>query len=1163
MRSASFVHLRLHSEFSISDGIVRLDAEVNSIDAEGQVQRRHVCPPVEAACADHMPALALTDLMNLFGAVRFQQAALSRGVQPITGCDVRLSNDRQPDQPARVLLLVRNATGYNQLCTLLTRAYAENLHRGHAELRREWLNAEATTGLLVLSGAEGGDIGQALATGSRDRALERARAWQRDCGDRFYIELQRVQGERHERYIEAALGIAAELDLPVVATHPIQFMQAADWNAHETKVCIAQGYTLADPSRPRLYSPQQYFKTQAEMASLFHDLPEALANTLEVARRCAFVFPLGEVRLPGFPTPAGQSADEYLYALSAAGLEERLAVLFDDPTARAEAAPRYRERLEFELRTIQKMGFAGYFLIVQDFINWAKRNGIPVGPGRGSGAGSLAAYALRVTDLDPIRYELLFERFLNPERKSMPDFDIDFSPEGRDRVIQYVKQKYGADAVSQIATFGTMAAKAALRDVGRVMDWGFNRTDELAKLIPFQPGKQITLAEAREMEPRLKLRAEAEEDTAELLAMAEQVEGLTRNVGMHAGGVLIAPGKLTDFTPLYRQEGADAFVSQFDKDDIEKIGLVKFDFLGLTTLTIIDHAVGHIRAMRLREGDDRFDIDRIPLDDAASYQVFQKAETTAVFQFESGGMRDLLKRARPDRLEDLIALNALYRPGPMDLIPEFVSRKHGGERWAYLDPRMAPILDPTYGIMVYQEQVMQVAQVIGGYSLGGADLLRRAMGKKKPEEMAAQQNTFVRGAGERGMAEDKARELFALMEKFAGYGFNKSHSAAYAWVAYQTAFLKAHYPAAFYAANLSAVMDETDKAKPLLDDAAARGIKVLLPDINTGTYRFHPVAADTVRYGLGAIKGTGEAAIDAISDARGTRPFRDLADFCRRVDRRLVNRRAMEALIRAGAMDGLDPNRAALLARLQPALDLAEKSERDFAQVSLFGGDDRDLSEAALKRVGATPWSTRERLANEKVALGFYLSGHPFAACRDELRRVARTPLAEVQRGKEAVHLAGVIDSVIYRNSKRGRIAVVTLDDATAKLEVVIFGELLESCRPLLQEDAPLVVEGRVSVDDFSQGLRVTADRVQGIDDLRGNLARALTLRINGEADPRRLRQLLAPFIPGPCAVAVDYTSAHGSARVLLGPDHRVRITDHLVRSLTDWLDEGNVHVHY
>ena len=1146
MSAPKFVHLRLHTEYSVVDGMARVD------DA------------VAAAAADGMPALAITDLVNVFGAVKFYEAARSRGVQPIVGCDAWITNDKNRDAAYRVALLCQSREGYLQLCELLTRAYAENQWRGRAEVRREWLRG--TRGLLVLSGAEAGDVGMALASGNAGHAEELALEWGRDFPGGFYIEVQRVDRVKSAAFVHASVALAAKLALPLVATHPIQFLRPEDFQAHEARVCIAQGYVLGDSRRPRDFHPAQYFKTQAEMAELFHDLPEALENAVQVARRCSFEFVLGKSRLPNFPTPNGESIDEFLRLEATRGLEKRLAVLYPEEAARDEQRPRYLERLEYEIKTIVQMGFPGYFLIVADFIGWAKSNGVPVGPGRGSGAGSLVAYSLGITDLDPLKYELLFERFLNPERVSMPDFDIDFCQDGRDRVIDYVRQKYGAQSVSQIATFGTMAAKAVVRDVGRVLGMPYGEVDRIAKLVPFELG--MTLEKALEVEPQLKQLVQEQEEVGELMALARALEGLSRNVGMHAGGVLIAPGKLTDFTPLYCADGSSATVSQFDKDDVEKVGLVKFDFLGLTTLTIIAESERNIRAMAegragTDEGIPDFDIQRIPLDDPAAYKIFSSGNTVAIFQFESRGMRDLIMKARPDRLEDLIALNALYRPGPMDLIPEFIERKHGRQRWDYLDPRLKEILEPTYGVMTYQEHVMTIAQVIGGYTLGGADLLRRAMGKKKPEEMAKQRAIFTQGATERGLPEDKAAVLFDQMEKFAGYGFNKSHSAAYALVAYQTAWLKAHHASAFMAANMSAVMDDTDKVQILYDDAVKNGLAIAPPDINTSTYRFVPVDAKRIRYGLGGVKGTGEGAIASIVAAREAGgPFTGLADFCRRVDRRLVNRRAMEALIRAGAFDALEPNRASLLASLADAIEVAEKAEQFAAQTSLFGGAAGGATEA-FALTPCAPWGERERLQNEKQALGFYLSGHPFNGYRDELRRFARTPLANIAPQHEPMMLAGVIYGVQVRNSRRGRMAILTLDDASARVEVVVYGELFQEKRAMIQEDQVVVVRGKVFPDEFSGGLRITADDILDLSEVRAAHARLLRLSINGQADSARLKALLAQYSGGRCHVAIRYRNAKGECDIRLPESCKVKISAPLLDSLSQWLDEKNVEVVY
>jgi len=1589
--SVPFVHLRLHSEFSVVDGLVQLDEAA------------------KAAAADGQGALALTDSASMFGTVRFYKAAREQGVKPIIGVDVWISNDAERDAPHRLLLLATDHGGYLRLCDLVSRSWIENQHRGRAEMRPEWFEHPGGSGLIALSGAAQGEIGAQLALGNTEAARAAAGRLAELFPDRFYIELQRAGRAGEEALVRASARLAIDLDLPVVATHPVQFIARDDFRAHEARVCIAEGYTLADPRRPRHFTEEQYFKSRAEMARLFADMPAALANTVEIARRCNLELTLGKSRLPNFPTPPGVTIEEHCRDLAQQGLQARLQSLYPDEAARAAQQPRYQARLDLELATIAGMGFTGYFLIVADFINWAKRNGIPVGPGRGSGAGSLVAYSLGITDLDPLRYDLLFERFLNPERVSMPDFDIDFCQDNRDRVIDYVKRKYGAQAVSQIATFGTLGAKAVVRDAGRVLDLPYTKCDTLSKLIPHNPADPWTLERALKEEPAFAEAVAGDEEYAELVELSRPLEGLTRNVGMHAGGVLIAPGKLTDFCPLYCAGGSEAaVVSQYDKDDVEAIGLVKFDFLGLTTLTILDLTLRYVRQL-----DPSFSLtlETLPLDDAATYEIFKQANTAAIFQFESRGMRELLKRARPDRLEDLIALNALYRPGPMDLIPDFVDRKHGRKKVEYLHPSIEAVLAETYGVMVYQEQVMRIAQVVGGYSLGGADVLRRAMGKKKPEEMAKQRSIFVEGARAKGIAEETATQLFDLMEKFAGYGFNKcvvgetrvrdaatgaertvrelfdrrkaldlmvhaldagwtlqprrvrdvvwngrrrvyelrtalgrrltatsnhplrtldgwtllgelkpgdriaaprslpaanarrwpehelavlggllsegntchptcvyfynndeqliadfvraatrfpdsvarvarrgarrevcvstgrdtrfhagqrpwnarasnavavaeavparsgvfawagelgllgvkaqdkrvpaavfelaaedialllgrlwsgdgfffgssntvpfyatssaglardvqelllrvgivsrlqekqfryrggrrpgyavfpigddgvrrfvdvvlphcvgrgeqvaalaayarstgpgrsskdtvpaearrwvdrarrgagltwrqlesrsglsmkefygngsrskrgfrrstlarlgevldcaalreiassevywdtvveiapagvqdvydlevdgehnfvadglvvhnSHSAAYALLAYQTAYFKAHYAAAFLAANLSAVMDDTDKVRELVEDSQAIGLTILGPDINQGGYRFEPVDARTIRYGLGAVKGTGRSAIEHMVSVRASGgPFTGLFDFCARMDKQFVNRRVAEALVRAGAFDAIDADRARLAASVGRALEAAERAAAHVGQASLFGGG--EIAAPAEEYVPCKPWSERERLANEKLALGFYFSGHLFDQYEAEARRLAPTKLADLRGGPgaraEAVRVAGIIVSARTQNSRRGRMCVIVLDDGTAQLELTIYAELYDRKRALLREDTLVFVLGKVRYDDFRERLTVNVDDLMDLAEARARAAARLRIEVDGVPDLARFRDTLAPFrvsngnLASGCRVVVNYSNGIGSADLVLSEDWRVRPDEALVEEL-------------
>jgi DNA polymerase-3 subunit alpha len=1147
MAAMDFVHLRAHTEYSVVDGTLRID------------------DVVAAAAADGQGALAITDLSNLFGAVKFYGAARRKGLKPILGADVWLEPDGADKPPSRLLLLVQDKAGYLNLCEILSRAWIANVQRGQAWVKWDWLG-EHGAGLIVLSGADQGVIGQALLAGDGERARAAAQRLAQLFPCRFYIELQRAGLPGHEAHVRAAVPLAAELGLPVVATHPVQFLAPEDFEAHEARVCIADGEALGNPKRVKRFGREQYFKSRAQMAALFADIPSALRNAVEIARRCNLSLVLGKPQLPDFPTPLVDGTPmpmaEYFRQQSREGLEQRLVQLYPDAAERERQRPRYVERLDFEIATILKMGFPGYFLIVADFINWAKGNGCPVGPGRGSGAGSLVAYSLNITDLDPLRYKLLFERFLNPDRVSMPDFDIDFCQGNRDRVIDYVKQKYGREAVSQIATFGTMAAKAALRDVGRVLGMGYGHVDSIAKLVPAPPGKTVTLRRppeppdnsviyARREAPEIEEREKNEEEVAELLALAERVEGMVRNVGMHAGGVLIAPGKITDFCPLYQQPGSDSAVSQYDKDDVEAIGLVKFDFLGLATLTILELAKDYIRARR--KGQEHFAFETLPLDDKAAYRLMAEGKTVAVFQLESSGMQRMLRDAKPSVFEDVIALVALYRPGPMDLIPTFCARKHGREEVEYPHALMREVLEETYGIMVYQEQVMQVAQIVGGYSLGGADLLRRAMGKKKPEEMAKHRVTFAQGAARNGIGEPKANEIFDLMEKFAGYGFNKSHAAAYALLAYHTAYLKVHY---------------------LADDAVTLGITFEAPDINSGRYRFEPVADDTVRYGLGAIKGTGQSAIEAIIAAREEGgPYSSLFDFCTRVDRSRINKRTVEALIKAGAFDKLHAERASLVASIALAFDYAETQAANANQGGLFDfADSQAASTQEPALVAAEPWSIKERLGFEKTALGFYLSGHLFDQSADEVRRIVRRRNADLIDSREPQLLAGIVGDLRVVNGQRGRVAIFKLDDKTEAIEAVANEELLNANKELLKDDELVIVQGKLQPDRFSGGLRLNVNQVWDLAAARCRFGKYLRVEVNGSVPP--VAEVLRDFpsrrlateqgdLPQGLTVRLQLHRERASGEIDLGDAARFYPTDAALERWRAGAREGRAEVVY
>lgn len=1145
----SFVHLRCHSEYSITDGIVRIDDYIDQ------------------ASSQHMPALALTDLNNVFGLVKFYKAAQEKGIKAILGADLWIENEVNRDQPYRILALCQNDKGYLALSEILTRAYLENQYRGRVEVKKSWL-LEKNEGLIILSGAAMGDVGQAILQEHTDIAMNAMKDWATHFKNRFYIEIQRIaEGDdkkNEARFINQSLSLATSLGIPVVATQPIQFMDQEDFRAHEARVCIAEGFIMADTRRPKLFSHEQYFKNEIEMTTLFSDIPEALQNSVEIAKRCNFEFTLGKNYLPEFPTPNKEKLEDFLISESKKGLEVRLKELFPDEVKRNEVRHDYDARILFETSIINQMGFAGYFLIVADFINWAKNNEVPVGPGRGSGAGSLVAYSLGVTDLDPIRYQLLFERFLNPDRVSMPDFDIDFCQEGRDRVIDYVKQKYGAGSVSQIVTFGTMAARAVIRDVGRVLDLPFNFVDGIAKLIPMELG--ITLEDALNKEPQLQDRYNKEEEVKELIDLALRLEGVVRNVGMHAGGVLIAPGKISNFTPIYCQANGDSLVSQFDKDDIEALGLVKFDFLGLRTLTILAMALKNANTLRVAENIPPLDLNHLPLDDKTVFQLLKSANTTAVFQLESRGMKDMLKQAKPDCFEDIVALVALYRPGPMDLIPDFCKRKHGQQRIVYPHPSTESILKETYGIAVYQEQVMQIAQAVAGYSLGAADLLRRAMGKKKIEEMDAQREGFIAGSLKNGLNERQARELFDLLEKFAGYGFNKSHAAAYAMVAYQTAYLKTHYPAAFLAASMSADMNNTDNIQIFFEDCKPNGVELLAPDINQSGFEFIPTNTTQILYGLGAIKGTGLAAIELILESRESKgPFKNLFDFCARLDLRKVNRRVVESLIRGGAFDTLESNRASLLASVNLAITAAEQGKANIAQNSLFGEEQTQK----VDMVYMDPWTPQQKLQEEKAALGFYFSGHPFTFFEKRVRPFVKTHIRELKPQEQPYLIAGVIVAIRIRMTARGKMAIVTLDDAISRVDVVVGNELLSQSQRLVQEDQLLIVEGRVSHDDFTGGIRVTARKLFDLATARNQFAHHLKISCNGQSDANKLREMLKPYCGHPqhdlkrCRVKIDYHNDQGHVELLLGREWQVDLHDELIDGLTQWLSEENVKILY
>ncbi|MFA9384544.1 MAG: DNA polymerase III subunit alpha [Vibrio cyclitrophicus] len=1158
MSDPKFVHLRVHSDFSMVDGLSKVPPLVKKVAEMG------------------MPALALTDFTNLCGLVKFYGTAHGCGVKPIIGADFVMQSPEFGDELTKLTILATDNKGYNNLTLLISKAYL----RGHVQhqpvLDKEWL-IEHAEGLIILSGAKDGEIGKALLKGNRELVASSVEFYKTYFADRFYLELIRTGRPDEESYLHFALELAEQEDLPVVATNEVVFLTEDLFDAHEIRVAIHDGFTMVDPRRPKNYSAQQYLRSEEEMCELFSDIPEALENSVEIAKRCNVTVRLGEYFLPNFPTE-GLAIEDFLIKKSEEGLERRLEFLFPDEKTRAERRPEYDERLKIELEVVNNMGFPGYFLIVMEFIQWSKDNDVPVGPGRGSGAGSLVAYALDITDLDPLEYDLLFERFLNPERVSMPDFDIDFCMDKRDQVIDHVAEMYGRDAVSQIITFGTMAAKAVIRDVGRVLGHPFGFVDRISKLVPPDPG--MTLEKAFLAEPALPELYDGDEEVRELIDKCRILEGCTRNAGKHAGGVVISPTTITDFAPIYADAEGNFPVTQFDKNDVETAGLVKFDFLGLRTLTIIDWALGLVNPRLAKEGKDPVRIESIPLDDQASFNLLQNSETTAVFQLESRGMKDLIKRLQPDCFEDIIALVALFRPGPLQsgMVDNFIDRKHGREAVSYPDETwqhesLKETLEPTYGIILYQEQVMQIAQILAGYTLGGADMLRRAMGKKKPEEMAKQRGTFKEGAEANGVDGELAMKIFDLVEKFAGYGFNKSHSAAYALVSYQTLWLKTHYPAEFMAAVMTADMDNTEKVIGLVDECFRMKLKLLPPDINSGLYRFNVDEDGAIVYGIGAIKGVGEGPIEAIIEARNKGGyFKDLFDFCARLDLKKVNKRVIEKLILSGALDRLGPHRAAMMASLKDAVKAASQHHHaeSFGQSDMFGVLTDAPEEVEHKYTQVPKWPEKVWLEGERETLGLYLTGHPVNAYIKELAKYTSCRLKDATptRRDQSLTIAGLVIAARVMTTKRGtRIGLMTLDDRSGRMEVMLFSDALDRYAELLEKDKIVVVSGQVSFDDFNGGLKMSAREVMDLGSAREKYARGVSIsidqsQINGQFF-ERFGQILEPYRAGTVPVNVYYQRADARARLTLGTEWRVTPSDTLLDELKQLLGNSQVELEF
>ncbi|PJI34118.1 DNA polymerase III subunit alpha [Acinetobacter pseudolwoffii] len=1143
-----FVHLGIHTEFSITESIVRIP------------------DLVKAAEKEQMPALALTDLSNLHAAVKFYGKCLGKGIKPILGSEIRLN-----DAEHRMTLLAMTNKGWRNLTELVSEGFISGQQLDIPCVQKQWILNQSED-MIALLGMHS-DVGKMLMSSNPQKAEPLLEEWVEKFGNRVYIALTRTNRPDEDDFILEAVKLAKKYNIGVVAHNDVHFMTRNDYEAHEARVCIADGYVLGDNRRPKTYSPEQYFKSAEEMAELFSDIPSAIENTYHIAKRCNVTLRLGQYFLPDYPIPEGHTIDTFFAHLSKEGLEERLNFLYP-PEQRDEHWPEvrkpYDERIEYEINIINSMGFPGYFLIVMDFIQWSKSNGVPVGPGRGSGAGSLVAYSLKITDLDPLRYELLFERFLNPERVSMPDFDVDFCIAGRDRVIDYVARTYGRDAVSQIATFGTMAAKGAIRDVARVLGKSYGLADRISKMIPTKP-LGLSLLESLEAEPQLKdivtnPSNPDNDDAAEIWEMALKLEGITRNTGKHAGGVVISPTKITDFSAVMCEADGTSRVAQFDKDDVESAGLVKFDFLGLRNLTVIEDAVKNIN--KRIKSDKPLDIAYIPLEDKDAYLVFANANTTAVFQFESVGMKKMLKEARPSKFEEIIAFVSLYRPGPMDLIPDFIHRMHGGD-FEYLHPLLEGVLEPTYGIMVYQEQVMQAAQYCAGYTLGGADLLRRAMGKKKPEEMVKQRQIFIEGASKKDIDEATANHIFDYMEKFAGYGFNKSHAAAYALVAYQTAWLKAHYPAEFLSAVLTSEMQNTDNVVFLIDDCRKNNLEVLPPSVNMSLYQFHATDEQTIVYGLGAIKGVGEAAMQSVIDARTQEgPFRDLFDFCHRIDLKKINKRTLEALIRSGALDCLGIDRADLMAQLPEAVQAAEqaRSNRETGIMDLFG-EVEEVQRKPSKPV--KPWADEVRLKGEKDTLGLYLTGHPIDVYRNELKSFVPCQINELtptRRGVTTVFAGLVVDIANFPNRM-----MMTLDDGTARIEISANHERFNRFKEIIQLDKVVVIEGEIyEREGFDRPMgRLT--KAFSLNEIRQKRANSIKITLTAEhfskSLSRDLQQILTPYTNIdmsahiPVILYLDYPYA--TTELHLGLNWKVAPLDELLAKLRDYFGKEALHIEY
>lgn len=1125
-----FIHLNVRSEFSVTEGIIR----INKL--------------VQHAAEKNIPAVAVTDTNNLFAAVKLYQAAYKQGVKPIIGCEMQVDGgDTRKKVFYPALFLCCNREGYCDLMRLVSKAYVERRRHAEPYIERAWL-AGHSAHLIVLSGATGGDIGTALLAKDEELAQKHLRFWTDTFRDRFYVELQRIKASREMSYINRALNLASRKGVPVVATNRVCFLHRDDYLTHDIRSCIYHSNTLEDESRPKWHTEEQYFKSEEQMCELFEQWPEALENTAEIAKRCTVNLDLGKVLLPVYPTPGQQTPETHLRELATRGLKQRLRAV--DITDEKQNAV-YNQRLEQELDVIINMDYASYFLIVADFIRWASDNEVPVGPGRGSGAGSLVAYALFITELDPVRYNLLFERFLNPERISMPDFDIDFCMDKRDRVIEYVMQKYGADRVSQIITFGKMAARAVVRDVGRVFGCPYGMMDQIAKMIPGR--LDITLDAALKESPELKERCEKDERIKKVINVSLELEGLVRNISRHAGGVVISPDELTEHTALFCEPNSQSPLTQMDMKDLEKIGLVKFDFLGLRTLTVIEHIAKSLR----HQGIDLPDWQNIDLEDEKTYRLLQEGKTAAIFQLESEGIRRWLKELKPDCFDDVVAIVALYRPGPLQsgMVKTYIERKHGADV-QYLHPKLQKVLNPTYGVILYQEQVMEIAQVLAGYTLGSADILRRAMGKKLPEEMAKQRTVFVSNAVERGVNESVATEIFNLMEKFAGYGFNKSHSVAYALIAYYVAWLKVHYPAYFMAATMSSDMADTDKMVSLIHECRSMNLKVSVPDVNRSKWEFS-VADNKIVYGLGAVRSLGRRAMQIITDEREENGnYQSLEDLCARTVP-AVRKNMLEVLIRSGGLDCIG-DRASMLYRLSPAYAMAEQNHKHKSanQSGLFGGESMEVISKPESKIDSLP--LKELLKMEKEALGLYISDHPMRWYQNETRKMNCRSIAGMKQigstGSMKCRVAGIITDIKEKRGPKGRSAVFTLDDSSGRIDLLLGGRIYDDCRDMLVHDEVVIVDVETYYDPHREFRNWRVQNLTRLDEARSG-GRLMTIVLDAEHANNdfctQLHEELSSFTAnGCCPVHIRFKCPEASAILILGKKWRITPCNEIIERL-------------